>query len=523
MGILSLLRPLYTGWTWPVIFLGVLIAFLWLPTADKEEFCSLHPHTSFILCSDRVVTPHGVFPASIEVRGGRIAAVTQMEACRPGGADELPVVDRTGAVISPGLVDLHVHLNEPGRDDWEGFITGTQAAAAGGVTALVDMPLNCNPTTTSRHLLDLKLKAAHGKIMVDTAFWGGLVPENAFNKTALEDLFAGGVVGLKAFMCPSGINDFPATNVSHFEAALPVVAKHEGILMVHAEVELPPGPGQAPAGGGDKRNYATYSSSRPPTWEREAIRQVAALARGTAPSGQYEGARIHIAHLSDAESLATIAEAQAAGAALTVETCPHYLAFAEDDVADGRTELKCAPPLRGAANRDALWAAVLDGRIGMVASDHSPSPPALKLLEEGDFMRAWGGISGLQFDLMATWTFGRERGLTLRHLAEIWSSRPAALARWKQKGAIEEGKDADFVVWDPDAEFQIDANFTLYHKHKVTPYRDLRMSGRVLETYVRGNLVYAAGAGHARVACGAPLLARATPLAAAISSLLPEL
>eukprot|EP00897_Mesotaenium_endlicherianum_P010325 jgi/Mesen1/9320/ME000604S08830 len=438
---------------------------------------------------------------------GRISSVTQQDEA-PHSSSEAPVVDYGNAVISPGLVDTHVHLNEPGRSDWEGFATGTRAAAAAGVTVVVDMPLNSEPTTISASALQAKLSAAKGgKLMVDAAFWGGLVPDNAHDMAELEALFKLGVVGLKAFMCPSGINDFPATNITHLEAAMPVLAKYRSTLLVHAEVELPRGGEgeEKEKEGADVRRYATYLASRPPSWEREAIRQVAELARHTAKGGKYEGARLHIVHLSDAASLSLIQAARAEGAALTVETCTHYLTFDAESVPDGATQYKCAPPIRSDANRQMLWQSLQEGAIDMIASDHSPAPPAMKHLESGDFSKAWGGISGLQFDLAGTWTAARGRDVSAADIAKWWSENPARLAKLDQKGSIEANKDADLVVWDPEASFAVDANFTIFHRHKVTPYAGRNLNGRVLGTYVRGSLVYSKGV-HAENGCGLKLL-----------------
>ncbi|CAN6461848.1 unnamed protein product [Victoria cruziana] len=408
----------------------------------------------------------------------------------------------------PGLIDVHAHLDDPGRADWEGFLTGTKAAAAGGITMLVDMPLNSDPSTTTVEALQLKVDSAKRNIYVDVGFWGGLVPENAFNLTSLKGLLDAGVLGLKSFMCPSGINDFPMTNVSHIKEALHVLSKYRRPLLVHAEIELDPSSREEGENNlGDFRSYSTYLKSRPPSWEQAAIGELSKVAEDTKTGAPSEGAHLHIVHLSDASiSLDLIKEAKNDGCSIGVETCPHYLAFSAEDIQNGDTRFKCAPPIRDAANKKILWNALKEGHIDMLSSDHSPTIPELKLLDKGDFLRAWGGISSLQFVLPVTWSYGQEYGITLQQLSSWWSERPADLASQKLKGTIENGKDADIVVWDPDSTFEIDENFTIYHKHPITPYAGRRLSGEVLATFVRGNLVYSDGL-HAPAACGAPIFA----------------
>jgi allantoinase len=331
---------------------------------------------------------------------------------------------------------------------------------------------------------------------VDVAFWGGLVPANARNASALAALLDAGVVGLKAFMSPSGIDDFENTTPEHLAAALPALAARGGLpLMVHAEL-LPAAVPPVPEGA-DPTLYKTYLDTRPPQWEEDAIHELAALANRESP--------IHIAHLGNAASLPLIRAAKAAGKLLTVETCPHYLTFAAEDVPRGDTRFKCAPPLRDRANREELWAALLAGELDLVSSDHSPAPPELKLLDSGDFLGAWGGISSLQFAPSATWTEGRTRGATLVQLANWWSARPAALVGLASKGALAAGRDADVVVWDPDASFTLDGAHRVFHRHNVHPFAGRTMHGRVLATFSRGALVYD-GERHATMACGEPLL-----------------
>ncbi|XP_011625481.2 probable allantoinase [Amborella trichopoda] len=501
--------------SWALPLLSVMSAFLIIfytqtfskPTGGE---CSLLPHDHFWISSQRIVTPGGVSAGAVEVRDGKIISVVQRP--QDGAIFKEPMIDYGEAVIMPGLVDVHAHLDEPGRAEWEGFATGTRAAAAGGITTLIDMPLNSFPTTTTEEALQLKVEAAQAKIYVDVGFWGGLVPENAFNATALDGLLKAGVLGLKSFMCPSGIADFPMTNTSHIKEALPILARYRRPLLVHAEIQ----PDQSESGSekrpqhnmDDPRSYSTYLKTRPPSWEEAAIRELSMVAEDTRENGLAQGGHLHIVHLSDARvSLDIIKEAKRNGASLTVETCPHYLAFAAEEIQSGDTRFKCAPPIREEANRKILWEALKEGHIDMLSSDHSPSVPELKLLDEGDFLRAWGGISSLQFVLPATWSYGREHGIALDQLASWWSTRPAKLAGQEFKGAIAKGNDADIVVWDPDIDFTLDENYNIYHKHPVTPYMGKQMHGKVLATFVRGNLVYREGE-HAPAACGIPILAK---------------
>lgn len=433
----------------------------------------------------RVVAPDGLRAAAVLIAGGRIAALVEPGAV-PAGC---PVLDAGDRVVMPGLVDAHVHVNEPGRAEWEGFETATRAAAAGGVTTLVDMPLNCIPATTSLPALETKLAAARGRLAVDCAFWGGVVPGNA---AELDRLAGAGAAGFKAFLVPSGVAEFPEVGERDLRAVMPILARRRVPLLVHAETA-----GPAPALG-DPRRYATYLASRPPSWENEAVRLLVRLGRET-------GCRVHVVHLSSGEALPILAEARATGAPVTVETCPHYLFFAAEDVPDGRTEFKCSPPIRERANRERLWAGLAAGTIDMVVSDHSPCSPELKGLEAGDFLRAWGGIASLQLRLPAVWTEAQGRGFGLEPLARWLCRRPAELAGLAgRKGALAPGCDADLVVWDPEASFVVEPEI-LRHRHPLTPYQGRRLRGVVETTLLRGTVVYDRGAfpSHPR---GEPLL-----------------
>jgi allantoinase len=433
------------------------------------------------LRSTRVAFPDGLRPGSIVVRDGRITAID----ARVDVPDEMHTLDVGPLVVMPGLVDTHVHVNEPGRTEWEGFATATRAAAAGGVTTIVDMPLNSIPATTTVAGLAAKRAAAAGRAVVDVAFWGGVVPGNV---DQLEPLAEAGVRGFKCFMSPSGVDEFPAVGEADLRAALPVLAKLGLPLLVHAEDPALLGDPRAPVDGApaDPRRYRTWLNSRPPASECAAIALLIALAR------EY-GCRVHIVHVATAEALPAIAQARAAGVQITAETCPHYLTFAAEDIADGATAFKCAPPIRDRRERELLWKGLADGQLDFVASDHSPAPPDLKHLADGDFIAAWGGIASLQLALPAVWTGMAQRNLPLSRVAEWLSARPARLAGLEAtKGRIAVGADADLVIWDPDATVTVDAR-TLFHRHPVTPYDGATLRGRVRMTLARGEIVYEPG------------------------------
>lgn len=432
------------------------------------------PDQDFFLSSRRVMTPEGERPATVHVRDGRIHAVLDPLAA----PDEATVVELGDQVLMPGVVDTHVHVNEPGRAEWEGFETATRAAAAGGITTLVDMPLNSMPVTTSLQALEVKRAAALGKAWIDYGFWGGVVPGNA---AQLSPMIEAGVMGFKAFLCHSGIDDFPNVTEEDLRQAMPLLARHGVPLLVHAELPVHPAPEE-----GDPRRYATYLASRPASWEVAAVRQMIALCREF-------GTPVHIVHLSAADALVELAAAKREGLPITVETCPHYLVFAAEEIPDGATHFKCAPPIREAANRERLWQGLVDGVIDFVACDHSPCTPDLKLMDEGDFMRAWGGVSSLQFSLPVVWTHARERGLPLERVVHWLCGRTAVFAGIEaRKGAIAPGCDADLVVWNPEAPYVIEPGM-IEHRHKVTPYAGRRLLGRVEATYLRGTKIVERG------------------------------
>ena len=432
-----------------------------------------------VVRSRRVVTPGGEVAAAIHIAGGVIVRVA--------GWDEVPAGARLDDVgdlaVLPGVVDTHVHLNEPGRTEWEGFATATHAAAAGGTTTLVDMPLNAIPPTTTREGLAAKRAAARGQCAVDVGFWGGVVPGNAGE---LPGLVADGVRGFKCFLIDSGAPEFGWVGEAELAPAMRLIAGLAVPLLVHAEVAGPIEAAAAGLAGADPRRYATWLASRPPAAEEEAIALVTRLCRDT-------GARTHIVHHSAASALPMIARARADGLPLSAETCPHYLHFVAEAIADGATAFKCAPPIRAAANREALWRALADGTLDLVASDHSPCSPSLKALESGDFALAWGGVAGLQLALPVTWTEARRRGHGLTELARWMSAAPARLAGLAgRKGAIAAGGDADLVIFDDTATFTV-TGAAIQHRHRLTPYLGESLTGVVHTTYLRGLEVWDRG------------------------------
>ncbi|MGZ5432254.1 MAG: allantoinase AllB [Thermoanaerobaculia bacterium] len=406
------------------------------------------------IASRRVVTRDGVQPATIVVEGGTIVAIEGH-----GSADH----DYGDLVIMPGLVDSHVHVNEPGRTEWEGFASATRAALAGGITTIVDMPLNSLPPTTT--VAALEEKQRHAKGVVNVELWGGVIPGNT---RELRPMLGAGARGFKCFLVHSGVDEFPNVNEEELYEAARELAGTNAPLLVHAELGE-----HLHEPHGDPAEYATYLHSRPNAAEDAAIELVLRVCRDT-------GARMHVVHLSSASALSILARAK--DLPLTAETTPHYLHFAAESVPRGRTEFKCAPPIRELSNREALWRGLAAGLIDLVVSDHSPCTPELK---KGDFAHAWGGIASLQFVLPIVWTNARRRGHTLSDLARWCCAGPARLANLSTKGTIAIGKDADFVVWDPDATFTVTPDL-IRHRHKVTPYLGETLQGVVREVWVGG-------------------------------------
>jgi len=446
------------------------------------DISPVNPSTipDLIVRGNRVVLPEGERPAAIHIRAGIITAISAPADISAGSA----VHEAGDSVLMPGLVDTHVHINEPGRTEWEGFSTATRAAAAGGVTTLIEMPLNSIPATTTAASLREKLAAAAGKLSVDVGFCGGVVPGNVLE---LRPLWEAGVFGFKCFLVPSGVEEFAHVAETDLGATLPELAGLGAPLLVHAEL---PGPiAQAEnnlSKAVDPRSYATWLASRPRAAENEAIALLLRLCR------EFR-VRTHIVHLSSSDALPQLREAKSDALPISVETCPHYLTFAVEEIAAGATEFKCAPPIRERENREQLWAALADGTIDFIATDHSPCPPAMKLSAEGDFLRAWGGIASLQLSLPAVWTQAASRGYAVEHIAGWLCSGPARLAGLeKRKGKIAVGCDADFVIWNPAAKFTV-GPAQLHHRHKITPYAGRQLAGVVETTFLRGRKIYDRG------------------------------
>jgi allantoinase len=449
------------------------------------------------------VLPEGERAAALHVDKGIIERVVPYGADDPTGSVVLAVPN---LIVSPGIVDTHVHVNEPGRTEWEGFDTATRAAAAGGVTTVVDMPLNSIPATTTVAAFAAKKESARAQCHVDVGFWGGVVPGNTGE---LDGLVDAGVRGFKCFLVPSGVDEFPAVDEADLRRALPILARRKVPLLVHAELDLADrGLRNAESGSSSNahsailnpQSYASYLATRPPEMELEAIRLMIRLA------GEFR-VSTHIVHVSSAEGVDALARAKSAWVPITAETCPHYLSFSAEKIRDGATEFKCAPPIREAAHRAALWEGLEDGTIDMIATDHSPAPPSLRT--PGNFMTAWGGIASLELALPAVWTAARARFLVqssrtgetdlemdgvsrprVADLARWMSERPAALAGLtEKKGRIAPGLDADFVIWDPDISTTVDP-LRLKQRHKLTPYAGRTLFGRVVTTFVRGERVW---------------------------------
>lgn len=432
------------------------------------------------LRSRNVLTPQGLKDAVIIVENGKIKeVVTDKSFC--------DITDHGDLVIMPALTDTHVHINEPGRTEWEGFETATKAAAAGGITMLADMPLNSSPVTTNVNALNDKIKAAGNKIYVNCGFYGGVIPGN---ENELKGLADAGVLGFKAFMIDSGIDEFPHVNEPDLRKALTVLnilkaasaKSYVPPLLVHAEIDC----GCRLADDYTPTSFSSFCSTRPGEWECKAIELLIQLCK----EFDYH---IHIVHLAASEAIDMIREAKAAGIKITAETCPHYLFFSSGKVKDGDTRFKCTPPIRDDANREKLWEAVTDGTIDFIVSDHSPCEPELKLLDEGNFEKAWGGISSLQLSLSVMWTEGRKRGMSINDISRLMSVKTASFIGLAEcRGKIEKGYDADLIIFDPEKKFTVDGR-KLFHKHKVTPYDGEELYGSIVSTYLGGEIIFSSG------------------------------
>jgi allantoinase len=439
------------------------------------------PASPGVVRSEKIVTSKGVIAGTLHLAGGRIMRISSID--DTGGATQQEILDANGLLVIPGLVDTHVHINEPGRADWEGFATATRAAAAGGVTTLLDMPLNSIPATTKASALEKKRKAAAPQARVDVGFLGGVVPGN---NDDLPQLWQQGVYAFKCFMVPSGVKEFQHVTARDLHAALPVLAELRAPLMVHAELPGPIDAATASLGDKDRRAYSTYLASRPPAAEVDAVRLVLDLARRYA-------VRVHIVHVSACEVLPLLREARAERLPVTAETCPHYLAIESEQIPAGATEFKCAPPIRRRENRDHLWNALADGTIDAIVSDHSPCPPDMKKKDTGDFFAAWGGVASLELGLSIIWSEARKRGAPFESVVNWMAAAPAKLAGLHRvKGRISPGLQADFALVNPDEYFAVDPK-QLKQRHPVTPYAGRTLHGKVHATYLRGELIYSGG------------------------------
>ncbi len=423
--------------------------------------------SNFWLRSNNIVFPDEIFPGLLGLRDGTIQEIKKGEHPLPVEEDSL---DCGNLVVMPGLVDAHVHINEPGRTHWEGWLTGTAGAFQGGVTTLVEMPLNSIPSTVDLDSLNKKTASMQGKLAVDVGLWGGVVPSNLGQ---LKELYQAGILGFKCFLSDPGTAEFQELSSQELEQAMKTIAELGSVLLVHAEL-----PSELSIPEGDPQEYSTYLASRPEKAEVEAIRLLIDQVRATE-------CRVHIVHVASAEALSVIREAKAEGLPITAETCPHYLYFSQEDIAKGATAFKCAPPIRESSVRDALWEAVLDGTIDTIGSDHSPCPTTLKRLDTGNFIEAWGGIASLQYLLPATWTKGRERGLSLVQLAQLLAERPAVLAGLTDRGSIQVGSLADLILFDPETVWVASVE-NWNHAHALSPYFGETLTGKIQGVIQKG-------------------------------------
>ena len=435
-------------------------------------------NTQLALCSNKIVTPNEIRNGAILITEGKIVDVVS--------TNEIPshfIIENIGELVaSPGLVDSHVHINEPGRTDWEGFETATKSAAVGGITTLVDMPLNSSPVTTTREALQKKVEAAKGKIFVDCGFYAGVIPGNT---NELQPLIDAGVLGVKAFLVHSGIDDFPNVTEQDLRRGILIIAKNNVPLLVHCELQQETENRKAETLSSSV-SYQNYLYSHPRKWENDAIALMIQL------SDEYK-CKTHIVHLSSSDAIEMLSGAKRRTSLLTVETCPHYVYFSAEEIPDGATQYKCAPPIREKENKEQLWNALRNGIIDFIVSDHSPCPPEMKLLGEGHFIKAWGGIASLQLGLSIVWSEAQRRNFSLTHISQWMSERPAEfIGLGKSKGKIAKGYDADIVIWNPEKSFVVKKE-NIFHKHKLTPYEGRTLQGCVEKTFLRGQKVFEDG------------------------------
>jgi len=428
------------------------------------------------ISGNNILTPDGLKKAVVLVKNGAIADIV------PNLDVEINshAINIHDQVLMPGIIDPHVHINEPGRTAWEGFATATRSAAAGGITTLVDMPLNSSPVTTTAAAFDEKIKAANGQLQIDCGFWGGIIPGN---ESEIKKLADKGVLGFKAFLTHSGIDEFPNVTEADLRKAMPLIAKHDLPLLVHCELEA--GSSKWAEGSGDTNegSYQYYLSSRPKKWEDDAIALMIKLCE------EFQ-CRVHIVHLSSAGSIEQLRQAKEKGLPITVETAQHYLYFNAEEIPDAQTAFKCAPPIRENDNNEQLWNALKEGIIDFVATDHSPAPPEMKETASGNLMKAWGGIASLQLALPVLWTAARKRNIPLTSMAKWLCEKPAHLpGLQKSKGRIAKGYDADFVIWNPHSPFRVTGP-QLYHKHKMTPYLNEELYGVTEQTFLQGTCIF---------------------------------
>lgn len=509
----------------------------------SEQSCGHITEREFILLADNIVTHHGLLPGSIYIRGSMIADVSiggpgaqRHEIAKLGVGEKLfsrlPILDYGNAVLSPGLIDLHTHMNEPGREFWEGAHTATKAAAAGGITTIIDMPLNSEPATTTPEQVQRKIRAIENKTHVNVGLWGGIVPQNVHHPKLLAQMAKLGVLGFKSFLSPSGFDSFENVSIADVKAVLPTIQAMELPYLVHAELV---DNGANPPIDANPKKHDTWLNTRPQRFETNAVHGLLDALRSVndqsalhqekhhlmrfswwedvltwgAPkrsSSSKHGFKLHIVHLANADLLPVLKQAKEEGLPVSVEVTPHHLTFASEDVPDGDTRFKCAPPLRSRENREGLWNGLKEGTIDAVASDHSPAEPGVKLFESGDFMKAWGGIAGLQYGLPATWHGAQLRNVSVERIMSAWSTFPAQLAGLgSRKGALKAGYDADIVAWDMES-LADTSQAGVYHRHKANPYQGAQLKGRVRATFVGGRMVFDSDKGASDDVCGSLLV-----------------